>query len=102
MGAGFPTCVENTSQKNIRKALLFSEVLPQLATGEMVAAARAVFLAPFGGAAIVFIVKEVVFGFLPVDNPSQPFAHKPLVLIDGMAVLPNLPFIKIQMGFAAV
>ena len=88
--------------KNVGKVLLFGEVLPQLAAGEMMAAIRAVFLAPFGRAAIVFIVKEVVFGFLPVDNPSQPFAHIPLVLIDGMAVLPNLPFIKIQMGFATV
>ncbi len=102
MDGGFPTCAENASQKNVRKALLFSEVLSQFATGEMVAAPRAVFLAPFGRAAIIFIVKEVVFGFLPVDNPSQPFAHIPLVLIDGMAVLPNLPFIKIQMGLAAV
>jgi hypothetical protein len=100
MGEGFPTCTENASQKSVREALLFSEALPQLAAGEMVAAAGTVFLAPFGRAAIVFIVKEVVFGFFPVNDPSEPFAHIPFVLIDGMAVLPNLPFIKIPMGLA--
>ena len=82
--------------------LLPYKALPQFAVGEMEAPPGAVFLAPFGSAAIVFIVKEVVFSFLPVDHPSQPFAHKPLVLIDGMAILPNLPFIKIQMSFAAI
>ena len=101
MGAGFPACAK-TQSKNVWRALLFREVLPQFAAGVMVTAARAVFLAPFGRAAIVFIVKKVVFGFFPVDNPSEPFTHIPLVLIDGMAVLPNLPFIKIQVGFAAV
>ena len=95
MGAGFPTWAENTSQKNVRKALLFCEALPQLAAGKMMAAVRAVFLAPFGRTAIVFIVKEVVFRFLPVDHPSQSFTHVPLVLINGMAVFSNLPFIKI-------
>ena len=102
MIAGFPTCAENTSQKSVRKALLFSEVLPQFAAGEMVAASCAVLLAPFGSATVITIVQKVVFGFFPVDRPSEPFAHIPLVLIDGMAVLPNLPFIKIQVGFAAV
>ena len=72
---------------------MFSEVLSQFAAGEMVTAARAVFLAPFGRAAVISIVKKVVFGFLPVDNPSQSFAHIPFVFIDGMAVLPSLPFI---------
>ena len=91
-----------TQSKNVWRTLLFSEVLPQFAAGEMVAAPCAVFLAPFGSAAVITIVEKVVFGFFPVDNPSEPFTHIPLVLIDGMAVLPNLPFIKIQMGFAAV
>jgi hypothetical protein len=81
---------------------VFYEALSQFAAGEMVAAAGAVFLPPFGCATIVFIVKEVVFGFFPVDNPAEPFAHIPLVLINGMSVLPNLPFIEITMGLTAV
>ena len=81
---------------------LLCKVLPQDAVGEMVSPPGAVFLSPFGSTAIVFIMKEVVFGFFPVDRPAKPFAHIPLVFIDGMAVLPNLPFIKIQMGLAAV
>jgi hypothetical protein len=88
--------------KKIWRPLLFSEVLPQFTAGVMVAASRAVFFAPFGSAAIISIVEKVVFGFFPVDRPSEPFTHVPFVLIDGMAVLPNLPFIKIQVGFAAV
>lgn len=101
MGAEFPTCAENASQKNVRGALLFSEALPQFAVGEMVTASGAVFLAPFRCASIVFIVEKVVFSFFPVDDPAEPFAHIPLVLVDGMAVLPNLPFIEITMSFAA-
>ena len=68
----------------------------------MVAATGAVFLAPFGSASIVFIVQEVVLGFFPADNPAEPLAHVPFVLIDGVSVLPNLPFIKLPMGLAAV
>ena len=82
-------------QKNAGGALLFGEMLSQFAAGEMVTAARAVFLALFGRAAIIFIMKEVVFGFFPGHGPSEPFAHIPFVLIDGMSVLPNLPFIEI-------
>jgi hypothetical protein len=47
-------------------------------------------------------VKEVVFSFFPWDVSSEPLTHVPFVFIDGMSVLPNLPFIEMQMGQAAV
>jgi hypothetical protein len=101
-GSRIATCSENASQKCVRGALLFGKALPQLTVAEMVASLGAVFLAPFGRAAIVFIVKEVVFGFFPWDVSSEPLTHVPFVFIDGMSVLPNLPFIEMQMGQAAV
>ena len=93
--------MRKTPVKKRKAALLFSEALPQFTAGEVVAAPGAVFLAPFGRTSIVFIMKKVVFGFFPCDVPAEPLAHIPLVLVDGMSVLPNLPFIEIPMGFAA-
>jgi hypothetical protein len=75
--------------------LIFYKALPEFAGREMVATNGTVFFTPLGSTAIVFVVKEVVFGFFPGNVSAEPFAHVPSVLIDGMAVLANLPFIEL-------
>ena len=77
---------------------MFQEQFAQAAVGQMVATAGAIFLAPFGSTTVVAVVQEIIFGLFPGDGPSEPLAHIPLVLVDGLAVLSDLPFGELYMA----
>jgi hypothetical protein len=78
-----------------------AEVLAEVAGAEVVAEGGTVFMSPFGGAAVVFVMKKVLFRFFPADFLFAAFAHVPFVFVDCDSVLSDLPFFKFVEGATA-
>ena len=69
-------------------------MLAEVTGTEVVAAVGTVFVSPFGGAAVVFVLNKVLFSFFPANVLFAAFAHVPFIFVDCGSVLPDLPLFK--------